>query len=181
MIRSITPVAEMKYIDTSFGSYVPTYSFGAISSFTTPGVGTGRSNRIGDVIKYKRLEVRGQYYGAVSHMVRMIIFHWKPNTTASGADVLDSTYVNTFRAPFAPYNFNQKDSFQILLDTHFVISATGKQNDIFKFDLKLKGVSKFDASASTGTNRIYGLWVSDGVVTLGTLDMVFRVHYVDDV
>jgi len=180
MIKSLTPIAELKYVDASFASYQPTYSFGAISGITMPSAGTSRSSRVGDVVRWKRMEVHGQFYGAVSHICRMIVFLWKPTTTPTGDLILDSQYAGTFRAPFAPYNLNEKQNYQILSDKFLKISATGEQNDIFKLDLNLKAVAKFQSSSSTGTFKPYFFFVQDGVVTLGTIDMTVKLYFTDE-
>jgi hypothetical protein len=180
MLKSVNPIVDMKYVDASLGSYQPTYSYGAISSLVVPVQGTSRNQRIGDVVKYKYLHVRGQFYGAVSHICRMILFTWTPITTPSGSDILDATYINTFRAPFAPYNYEQKQNYHILLDKTHMVSATGAQNDPFDYSLKLKNVARFTTGSSVCSYKIYGLWVQDGIVTLGTYDMVFRAYFEDE-
>lgn len=172
---------DVKYVDTSATSYIPTYSYGAISSLTLPSQGTSVNQRVGDKIRLRNMEVKGQLYGAVSHICRIIFFLWKPNTTPSGSEILDSAYVSTFRAPFAPYNYPTKDNFIILDDFVETISATGLQNAVFhrNIDLKSRQIT-FGSGGGTGTFRPYWLMVADGVITLGTIDIVIRLHYYDD-
>jgi hypothetical protein len=180
MIRSVTPIIEQKYTDSVWSSYQPTYSFGGLSAITVPAQGTTRSTRVGDVLRWKSIEVRGQYYGAVSHVVRVILFSWHPATTPTGGDVLDGTYASSFRAPFAPYNITNKDMYSVYYDKMFQVSASGSQNDPIKFSKKVNIPSKFATGSSTGTNLLYILMIQDGVVTLGTIDMVVRCHFVDE-
>lgn len=181
MIRSITPVVEQKYTDSVWSSYQPTYSFGGLAAITIPGQGTSRSTRVGDIFRWKKIELRGQYYGAVSHIVRMIVFAWHPASTPTGGLVLDGTYASSFRAPFAPYNLTAKDQYSILFDTTFKISATGSQQQVFHLKKKMDTVAKYDTGSTTvGTNALYVLMVQDGITTLGTIDMVLRMHFVDE-
>jgi len=142
----------------------------------------GSGNRIGDKIRPMYLQFKGQMYGGNSHVLRVIVFRWHPTTTPTGAQILDNTYVSTFRAPFAPYEESSKDMYTILKDKYFTLSAAGDQNKIIKFTISRKKMAIMNftsGSSSVGSNLIYVLMCQDGVVTLNTIDMVARLVYQD--
>lgn len=180
MIKSINPVEDDKYADSSFTSYQPTYTYAFISGITYPAQGTNRNQRVGDSIRIKKLQVKGQFYGAVTHLARMIIFIWKPISTPTGSEILDSSYAGTFRAPFSPFNFENRSNFKILLDKTHTISESGRQQEYFNYDINMNTVTKFNTGSSTGTNKLYFFWVADGIVTLGTYDLTIRFFFEDE-
>jgi len=180
--KTLASGIENKYIDAVYSSYQPTYSYGFISFLAFPGTqGPGISQRIGNAIKPTKISFRGQYYGGNTHILRMIVFRWHPNTAPTGALVLENVYASTFRAPFTPYNYENRGMYTILKDKTYNLSAGGPNNVLINFDLKGKKLAqvKWDQAGANVSNGVYVIMIQDGVVTLNTVDMVVRTWYED--
>jgi len=181
--RTLAARTEDKFVDTLWSALTPSYSYAALSAVTMPAQGTTNETRIGDRIRPTKLQIRGSYYGANSHLLRLIFFRWHPNTTPTGANVLDNTYVSSFRAPFAPYEDSTKPMYTILKDKTMALSATGNNVHPFKFTISRKKLANMDftaGSSTVGTNLIFCLMVQDGFATLNTIDMVGRLWFEDN-
>jgi len=181
--RTLAARIEDKYTDSVYAAYAPTYTYNLwVTAITMPTVGTSDNERIGDKIRPTKLQVCGQMYGVnISHIIKMIFFRWHPNTTPTGNDIMDSTYTGTARAPWAPYNHNQRASYTVLKVKQLQISSTGTQNQTFKFNISRKKLAniQFASGGATGTNLMYVLMIQDGFATLGSIDMVARLWYED--
>ncbi len=180
MITSIQPPRELKYVNTSFSAYIPTFDGTSISALTSPTQGTSRLNRVGDIIRPKRIEIRGRLSGSVTRVCRMILFLWKPSSTPTGASVVSSLDFSTSRAPFAPYNQELQDNYVILIDQMHQISATGNQQFLFDHEIKMKHPVKYDPGTSVGTFKPYLLWLSDLSPSAVTYDLTVRMFFMDD-
>jgi len=180
--RTIAARVEDKYVDSVWESLSPNYTFNSnITAITNPIVGTSDNQRIGDKIRPVKLQVTGQMYGTNSHVIKVILFRWHPNSVPTGNDIMDSTYTTTFRAPWAPFNHANRSMYTILKVKQLQISATGSQNQPFKFNISRKKLASIQYlnGGVTGTNLIYCLMVQDGFASLGVIDMIARLWYED--
>lgn len=179
--KTIASTIEDKYVDSVYSTYQPTTSYNFLTQLTPPAQGLASNQRIGDKIRPTKIQVKGQMYGANSHVIRMIIFRWHANTVPVGTQILDGVYVTTNRAPFAPYADSTRSMYTILKDKMLICSAAGVQNVPFQFTVGRKKLAnvEFAPASATGTQLIYVLMVQDGVITLDTIDCVMRLWYED--
>lgn len=170
--RMIMADLEKKFIDDAFGYQQADYGTGmfVIGSMNQ---GAGVNQRVGDAIKYLRMNFKlGCYYSAsltlanVQHQLRCIIFKWNVDssvTTPTNAAIL-ATVGSVFitQSQLNESNRRQGD-FTILMDETFSVGSSSSALAIER-NIPMKGGCRFAPGAATGEGLIY-LWVFADDVT----------------
>lgn len=182
----IKRVAETKYLNFH-ADLVSVPSTGYINRMSTIAQGQTDSTRIGDKLRYKSMELRGEFIGAdTTQLVRLILFVWKPDSNADApaalSDVLHGTYTGSNEVPMAPYTHDLRSNFTILRDKTYALSTAGRPS--VQFHWKLNNVRgkelKLIAAGNEGKNHIYMMAVSDSdVASHPTLSVISQLSYTD--
>lgn len=184
---------ELKYWDAS-STYFQVDRAGAIVPLCLPARGQGPSDRIGDQVTYKYLDLRVSAYlnytavGAVNHALRVMVVKWTDDNTA-GLPVLGNFLQNVggvgdYRAVVSAYAFTSKMSgdFVVLMDRSFSIGE-GSSLLAFHRKIKLRGNMNFAGNVTTGTGQLYLIILDDDATGLHTPNVqcqyYSRVTYVD--
>lgn len=174
---------ENKYIDTSFLAQ-PSNWTGTISSLSHPDQGLTSSNRVGDVIRPVSLSVKfvvkiGLSTSAVG---RIIVFQWRPQTTPTISNILQSSYSATENHVNAPYDVDQAPQFKILYDKRVSLSTNGDYITGWQKIIKRKKMLNITFTGSTGagsaSNKLYCIFMDSNNPAL-TWSMVYRLEYED--
>lgn len=120
--------------------------------------------RDGDQLMASSLHLKYDWEGADSYNhCRLMVFQWYPDTTPTGADILDSSVVPSSNAHMYPYNTKTAESYKVLYDTVRLCTAVSVPvtNTIQKKIRIPRPKIKFSAGTTTGTNKVYLLFVTD--------------------
>lgn len=157
-------LGEKKYGEST-GSQSVDFS-GAIIDVSAIAQGDGDTNRNGDQLTLTSYELKYNWVQAdTTNLVRTIIFQWLPNTSAGAptvGSVLIAAPLGTATAPLAVYDHDNRYNFRILYDKLHRLDAAhviqGNEIMITKF---ARNRIQFNGGATTGSNRIYILIISD--------------------
>lgn len=176
---------ELKYYDTSDSATGIGFS-GFASSLCTPAQGDTDTTRDGDRIHIERVWFHyGWSNGDNTNVVRVILFQWFPNSAPAVSDIL--LHTGSAQAPWSDFNWDNRQEYKILYDKTWYLSA------YYNGGAKVKGLSKpliikngfrrnlqFQAGATTGTNQIYKLILSDsGAVPNPLFNSWSRIEFTD--
>lgn len=151
--------------------------------------GVNVSNRIGQQIELKRLQIKGEI-GMQSGLtvdafnkVRLIAFYWKPGDTSIPlvSDILYNAIVGGAEVN-SQYNLGRKDTYQIIWDQSFMVSSAGQMGKSLSKTLVLKKSLRYVTSGNIlNSDTLYILAISDSNVSPHPIvDLCFRVLYTDD-
>lgn len=180
---------EKKYVTTSIAPTINNVTWGPIDLVPTL-QGLGVNDRIGDKITPVSLKVRGFITQAlnastVPTQIRMVLFRWLDNTLnntplSASTQVFELALASAFKSQFSVAN---RDSFEVLYDkTYTLIGAGTAQCDAKDITFGKKLASKkivFNPGFSSGSNKIYLVFVTDTSITTGiSASCVFK--FTDD-
>ena len=158
---------------------------GTISLVDLPVQGTGSTNRVGNQITIRKLELAGTIstQGAGTYDTVRIMFvldNMGVNAPAIG-EILDATVLGSSAAVIALRNHGYVPRFKVLHDKLHVVSTGGGQQVCWKTTLKTNIISYF-VGASTFKNQIYLIALSNegNLLTAPLLYTSIRVHFTDD-
>lgn len=184
-ILNYNPMArmpEVKHYDvfnsTNMGQ---TGAITLLSNVTTQG--TGDNQRVGDNIFLTDMLIQGCIIknpgSTYDHCRLLIVQDLQGYNTPAVSDVLESAYLGSGFAPFAPFNHYYSQRFRILKDSILNIS-TYKDVVSFRWRLRIAAKTSF-IGASTFKNQIYILLVSDeaNILQLPYTNYVSRIWYTD--
>lgn len=159
-------------------------------------VGDGDYNsRTGDNIQVSSVNLRAAINlaaAAVSRQYRLFAFIYKHNpdvVVTSWATIvnlyLDSTYMNTVRAPLVPYDHDNADSFYTIYDKRISLNpqngTTGLSYSIdkwFKIPKKYRNVQYVAGSVGVSKNELFIGMIQEYDTSL-TCDFICRTNYTD--
>lgn len=133
--------------------------------------GTTYTTRIGDRVRMKGVSFRFLAQGANATTlcaIRVMLIHWKDNSTPTGADILETT--GSHLALLSPKRWHNRKEFNVLFDSGrltlwYPNIATGGTPIVVDSGLILKSVKNlvcdYDAGATTCNNRLYLLFFED--------------------
>jgi len=183
---------ETKFVDNTYTQLTTDYG-GGINYLTTIAQGTGASDRVGDSIKVRRIDVTGVYTrNGTDAVVRIIVLRDTENqaVTPSVSDVLANT--GSVLAPHSPPNWlnknlnAEKNRFVFLYDEVLCLSSS-QSNMLFEYSspdnedrhVRFRGTGS--TSASAGEGALFMIRITDQVTNnLPQFTAVVRVHYTDD-
>lgn len=158
---------------------------GFIEDLTAISQGTADSNRIGDKLTPKRMEIRLNVPDALAGTFRFIIFRWKATSVPIPGDILKPAHVNTQYAPLAPYFHDQRSQFNILYDSGVLSQGSVNASKTFTFNKSMKMANKdvkYTAAGTAGSGKIYLLSINDGDPLISSppqLSYIVRLTYTD--
>lgn len=172
---------ENKYYDTLL-SVTEEYG-GTVYSISDVPQGDTDITRDGDQFNQRALRLKGKVVNADStNLLRLVVFRWKQEDTPAPADILNSTYVGTIRAPYSPYHHDGRTNFTVLYDKTFPTDTYSPQRyfDSKWINLREKKQYMVAGSATVGKNKLYVLIISDSAAEGSPLcDMVSRLTFTD--
>jgi len=190
---------EMKYKDTYVNVGVTSSS--SINPITNIIQGDGQSERVGDDLCVKKIEMRlvGNYsFTSVVLLqdifvnLRLIIFRWKVSTTV----VSPTTGMILENQPswniLSPYNYSLRKNYTILYDETFYLTGfyNGTTLNVVPTDTSIKLIQRiiyvnkkvtFVTNTVNGEGHIYYLLFSDSTTTPHPeVRVSFRTYYTDE-
>lgn len=184
-------VFELKFHNfSSASSLLGSDALGTIFQLNQVAVGTSDSQRIGDKIVPKSLDVSLTLRVSSStapSTVRIVIFGYKDSYDATSgaplqADIINSIYGSSVNAVNAPRNMDKLRNFNIVYDAkhHINIDMQIKQINIHR---KRFAPCQYQAgNTNYGTNSIWmACWSDDVSGTTGrpSINFVSQLHYTD--
>lgn len=185
--RMIHSARETKYRDTAFNTTINITTQAPVD-LTFIAQGDTDSNRIGDSIEWKNLEVRfalgsaGSVAAATAYTTRVVIFQWHPSdaiTPPGYGDVMQST-----TSAVSPPNHDQMSNYKIIYDEIFNPSNVGEGTYTRDFVIPASRGRKsinFLGGSTSGMNKLYMIaWtnVASGS-TSPTFNYYTRLNYYD--
>lgn len=159
---------EGKYLDTNLGVGFSATTAATFNDLTVVAQGVGATQRTGDKIMSKRLNIRwNAIYGDATNFLRCIVFQWKANSasiTPTAGAILENPAV-----PITSALNNTNDAstlYTVLYDKVYSLVGAGSNGAIAR-NITLYGkrlgrkVLNYNPTASSGFNHIYTLWFSD--------------------
>ncbi len=180
--RVVNAGKETKWKRTDYNLSLNTA--GTITDVTAIAQGQTENTRIGDAVRltHIRFMFLTSNPEAAHSTQRCIVFQWKSDSTPVLGDILTTA---GGAAPVYPINENKKQLYRILYDRTWTMQTliTGIETNRLherKF-LKIKSANvEFEAASTTGTNKIYTLWLSGNAVSapdpvvLGFLQVYYK-------
>jgi hypothetical protein len=180
VLKVIKSKAEIKSFDAGFGTTVD--NAGSITKLSTIPQGDTDSSRQGDQCELIKLEVHANYANSSADLFntyRHIIFRWCQDDTVAAPIVSDILQSTTVFSPLNRDNFRAK-KFIVIHDVFKCTSLNGEHAKTDVFVKKLNFKILFQSGATTGTNHIYSLQLSDSAaIPHPIVSYVARVHYND--
>jgi len=179
---------EQKWFDTAAaGNSVN--SAASLGSITPIPQGNTAVSRVG--IDVQPTEVLSQYTWVgstdVTNLVRMIIFQWHPDNaidSPSLGEILETSILGVNLGAYEQYSIPSEQKYKILYDRSFSL-VNGSSADTLQVTVPMHRIRgkmlpmKF-IGATTGTNMLYVLYVSDSsVVPHPTITVFHRVRFLD--
>lgn len=151
---------EYKYTDTTVTQFATVN--GQLSGLDYPPNGTGPSERIGNEITVKSVEVRyhAALNGSTASAVRlMLLVDLQGYNSPAVTDILAPANVGSVFCPISTFNYVYRKRFRILWETLFTI-YTAYPEHVGRIKLPVSLTSAF-VGASTFVNQMYWLVCSD--------------------
>lgn len=173
---------ELKMIDTN--QTVATVDFsGTIQALTNVAQGNSGTTRDGDEILLDSVDIRGNWgAGDATNLVRHFIVQYFPSATPSVTTFLEVT--GSGNTPTSQFERNTLEDYAVLYDSgpiNLVLGLENTQHAFTKLGIKIKRpISRFNQAATTGSNQLYFITVSDsGAVPNPSISYNIRVYYRD--
>jgi len=179
---------DYKFVTVTAFNAASVTSTGTVSLLTSISQGSGTSNRVGDEIALKALEVSlGAYSNSgdvVGGVMRVIIFRWNLSSSVAAPTVANILEISSgATAPFSPLNMTgiRQEDFQILLDKLIGFNSANSASSLPYREKQIlpNPTLRYDVAATTGQGHLYALAITDHAATYPTLTMVTRVLYSD--
>jgi len=171
---------EYKYTDTTVTQFAT--QAGQLSGLDYPPNGTGPSERTGNEITVKSVEVRyhASLNGATANAVRlMLLVDLQGYNSPAVTDILTPANVGSAFCPISTFNYVYRKRFRILWETLFVL-YTAYPEQVSRVKLPVSLTSVF-VGASTFVNQMYWLVCSDesNAANYPVVNACLRVVYSD--
>lgn len=186
--NSVAPqkrVIEFKYYDSATNG-TSISNVATVAKILTVPQGIGQAQRIGDELALVYHKMRYSFVSADTYNVcRLLIFQWNDNDsfnapTAAKLLTNGSTGAIDVTSEFNPDN---RDQYHIMYDRVHAMTTANNAVDYVTKERLIAPHSDvfFNIAATTGTNMLYYLAISDSVaVTHPQINMLFRTFYRDD-
>lgn len=190
VVKQIRKDIETKFYDrtvTVLGTPDAVPSTGTPYVLTTPAQGTTDQNRVGDKVRVRGLHVKGQFaIGDVNQSIRLIIMQYKQATNLHAAavtELLQSAYVGTTAAPYAPFAHDYKHIYTPLYDRTWYMDSVAQPVVNFELRVPMKYVKReiaYQAASTDAINHIYLVAISDSTAVVHpTINFISRFFYDD--
>jgi hypothetical protein len=156
---------------------------GAMVDLFAPTQGYATNQRLGDVVKLKaqsfmyRIVQNSSASAGDRQCVRVIMVQWLSNTVPNFSDVVESVAWN------APYNVDKQHQYMVIYDRmHSLVKGASSEQQVGFFENNKfagDGRVRFDAAATTGSNKFYLYYYTDVAANLPAIDPYSRIEYYD--
>lgn len=175
-LRAIVGSPETKWVNLSLARAPISTTFNPTLLNSVP-QGTGQSQRIGDEVTNKSVQIRLDILrGAVDSFLRVILFWALDGSTATPSDILETQSYQS------PLNKNQGKSFWVKFDKTYALAAGQSQAQVDEIWRQLKCKTEYEAgSIVINQNSLYLAFISDQATTANQPQVSFtsRVVYLD--
>jgi len=175
--------AETKYIDSVVGPAAAITAAPQLFLVSVPAQGNADSQRNGDEIICRNLELRFSIYSTSTCNFRFIFGRWNPSTTTgppTTALILQSIVANT--QVVSPYVHDQLDQWDLLWDVTGHLDVGSNLVKEYKKVIKLYDKKlQFEAATSNGQFKYFYMHMGNALAggALPTYDAVWRLNYFD--
>lgn len=186
--RIINQQIERHYFDTEQDNTVS--SSGSIYELSGTTVGDGDTQRTGDRITIKSLQIRGNVnLGDATNIVRIIVFQWLADSGAAlpdaSTDILQSTTVGTANAPFGMYSKDFAGYTWVPLYDKTIQLTTQDDAKLFYVNISAKNFKgkarpyiQYQGSGQNGVGNLFMAVYSDsGAITHPGINFVARLRF----
>jgi len=173
---------EAKFLDVLGNTQNIDFS-GTLQVLTNPTQGIGVNQRTGDAIKLKMVSLScnvtansGDYF----NLCRIYIIQYHPQATPFVTTFLEVT--GSGAAPISFKNWPTQKDYKILWDSKPFSVCYAATNSMvqFKVDIPLKNVIEFSTAATTASDHVYLLYISDsGATPYPTISYYVRTTFFD--
>lgn len=185
VLRIMQGTSESKYQIQVLNSTVDTTGFttGQPLEISNPQVGTSDTQRIGDSIWIRDVELRMScQHGDVTNVMRLIVFRWLPvsSTAPYVVDILsqNGTIPSSVFQVLSPYNKDNLSQFEVYLDTTFQMNPSF--NPVYSVILKIGKPIQFVNGTTNGSGKLFAIAVSDSnAATHPSIQLVTQCNFTD--
>lgn len=177
---------ELKYLGYGAAAANIDNAAGNLWQMSSIAVGTGDSQRIGDEVCMRRIEIRYSLTAAtVPRQCRVFVFQWNTayDSTATAPTyqkLLAASAYNTSNSCNAPYNHDKRETFRVLYDRTHSLSGSSVQSSTIVIKKQLKKIKYFAGDTNYGTGQIFMFAVStDNSLDRPVMSWMGRVYYTD--
>lgn len=182
LVRRINRSIEKKFSDHL--AQVDVGNAGTITNLTTMVQGIKDTERIGDTVTLKSIQLRFNAFmaaGVGNSTARFIIYYDKQNSSANPIDILQN--VGGAQSVHSDYHHDRRHEFVILYDNLYSLNDSGASGKIFKRFINLRNkVCQFHAGTTTvNTGAIKLLLIAQTGVALEQpgFNYFIRLNYTD--
>lgn len=187
IIKAVKAMPEPKNHYTSQTPLTISYS-GNIFPLCNPAQGDTSQTREGDRCTQVHVSLRGTIISngvpGDYNLMRVIMFYWKVDSAArlpAMADILQASYAASAITPLSPVVVGQSaNDLEILSDRTYSMTEYEGSAINFHINKKLNKKIYFNATATTGKNQLYIMFVSDdGAVSYPSMQFISNVTFKD--
>lgn len=179
-IGRINNSIEKKYFDVGINDTSVDWD-GQVIPLSNILPGTADTQRIGDSVYLKHLEVQNLFFRNAANCtgIRVIIYIDHQNTLADVSDILTASGGTS--SIISPIQWDNRKQFKILYDQVTLIDGTWKSRVTKVFKLKTPYRIQYAAGPVTKTNQLKMLYISDvsGLLTTPTFRSTCRLIFTD--
>lgn len=166
--RLISNVQEKKFWPV-YAGYATVNASGTLTNWSAIAQGDTVSTRDGSEINFVQLDLRFTIFSTSAAVMtgnafRMVVFQWKPDNNVAPpgvADILDTTFTQPC---YSPIRMQTHQQFRVMYDRLFRVYNGGTGAAGASVRLKRAAKRMRYTAATTGTNQIYVLVISDAAV-----------------
>lgn len=164
-----------------FGTLTGTF-YNAFTPFQITNIAQGNTDtsRIGDTAKPISIRLAITISRYIDTRVRVLVFHWKPDTAIS-TPTLSQVLENTTYYAESEYKRDTEKDYKILHDKSYLLDSASRPNVIGDWESKLRiGKMQFNAGATTGHGHIYiAIFSNDAYANGGSFILRHKVEFLD--
>lgn len=179
--KQVKKMSEWKHLTTLSGVAVDTT--GTVVDLSAVPQGDTDVSRDGDQLMASSISFRYHVTVADSYNItRVILFQWYPQTNPGVSDVLN---VAAGLEVLSPYETDKASQFKILYDrshtTNQPYSGGAFSTQVVSKKIRIpRSKMQFVAASTTGSNKIYALYISDSAVaTHPQMSSVYKLNFRD--
>lgn len=162
--RVLTKAAEKKFHDVSQAGSVSVTSTPVLVDLSSISAGDTDQTRDGDQLTIRSIHLKYQLVaGDSTNIVRIILFQWFMDTAVAGGGPTAANILQSTTNSMSSYTHDTRFQYKILDDK--IVSLDTSSRDSYTLNRRIiKGFKKkiqFSAAGTSGTNKIYLLYMSD--------------------
>jgi len=179
----VSNVQEKKFWQL-YSGYASVNASGTIVKWSSIPQGDTVSSRDGSEINFKNLELRFSIFSTAAAVMtgnafRIIVFQWKPDDAVAVpavGDIIDTAFTQPC---FSPVRFQTHQEFRVMFDRLYRVYNGGPGVAGTKVTLRRAAKRIRYTGATSGTNQIYVLVISDAAVQTPSWSYGAYLRFVD--